>query len=198
VGSNPYIDAREQQFVSFVDTLPRELLQTNAKPLTVLVEELEKSSMVEIGVIRAVTRVDVSDPQAVQTERRNLEDYQQSRLYDRDRTHCSNIDLIAAQLRTPHEDAGAQAKIDELDQVLYPLRDADDDLLGDVEEILDAAVAAIRKIDAAGRLTDAEAERDRFARSMEPRIDRIRSSLNRMHTLRGQLIHLMVGPARDR
>lgn len=81
----------------------------------VLVDELAASSMIEIGVIQAVTGVDASNRQAIRTQRTILEDYQQRRLYDRDRTHCSNIDRIATQLRAPHEVSGARAKLDELD-----------------------------------------------------------------------------------
>jgi hypothetical protein len=189
--SNPFVAAREQQLPSAVNTLPRELLETNAVPLMVLVDELAASSMIEIGVIQAVTGVDASNRQAIRTQRTILEDYQQRRLYDRDRTHCSNIDRIATQLRAPHEVSGARAKLDELDQVLGPLRHADDDLLDEVEQILDAAVETIRKIDESSRLADVEAEQTRFASNMTATIERIHANIREMHALRGRLIDLL-------
>jgi hypothetical protein len=176
---------------SAVNTLPRELLETNAVPLMVLVDELAASSMIEIGVIQAVTGVDASNRQAIRTQRTILEDYQQRRLYDRDRTHCSNIDRIATQLRAPHEVSGARAKLDELDQVLGPLRHADDDLLDEVEQILDAAVETIRKMDESSRLADVEAEQTRFASNMTATIERIHANIREMHALRGRLIDLL-------
>jgi hypothetical protein len=191
MASNPFVAAREQQLPSAVNTLPRELLETNAVPLMVLVDELAASSMIEIGVIQAVTGVDASNRQAIRTQRRILEDYRQRRLYDRDRTHCSNIDRIATQLRAPHEASGAQAKLDELDQVLGPLRHADDDLLDEVEQILDAAVETIRTMDKSSRLADVEAEQTRFAGNMTETIERIHANIREMHALRGRLIDLL-------
>jgi hypothetical protein len=189
--SNPFIEAREQQLPSAVNTLPRELLETNAVPLMVLVDELAASSMIELGVIQAVTGAEASNRQAIRTQRRILEDYQQRRLYDRDRTHCSNIDRIATQLRAPHHASGAKAKLDELDQVINPLRNADDDLLDEVEQILDAAVEAIRRMDESSRLADVEGEQRRFAGNMNETIGRIKANLREMHALRGRLIDLL-------
>ena len=169
-------------------TLPRELLQTNAAPLMGIVSELQASYVIEVGVIQAVSRVKVEDPQAISQQREILEDYQQRRLYDRDRTHCSNIDRIATQLRAPQ---GTYATLDELDGVLTPLRHADDDLLGDIEEVLDEAVNAIRKMDESKRLDDARAQQESFKNTMDLRVARMKDALGRMNTLVGQLIDLI-------
>jgi hypothetical protein len=186
MGTNVFIEQREQ-LASVVTTLPRELLETNAAPLLGIVSELQASSVIEIGVVQAVTRVNIEDPEAVKTQRAILEDYRDRRLYDRDRTHCSNIDRIATQIRP----AGESSASAELDQVLAPLRHADNDLLDDIEGILDASVAAIIKIDECHRVDDARAEQRQFADSMRPTIDRMRSNLGRMNELAGKLIDLM-------
>ena len=188
--SSPFIDERER-LTSVVTTLPRELLQTNAAPLLGIVSELQASYVIEVGVIQTVSRVKVDDPVAVSLQREILEDYQQRRLYDRDRTHCSNIDRIATQLPAAKETPGASAKLDELNGVLIPLRHADDDLLGDIEEVLDQAVTAIRTIDESKRVADARAEQERFKNGMEIRVTRMRDSLRRMNELVGQLIDEM-------
>ncbi|HWC41675.1 MAG TPA: hypothetical protein VHK02_06790 [Actinomycetota bacterium] len=171
-------------------TLPRELLETNAAPLLAIVSELQASSVIEIGVIQAVGRVKVDDPQAIRRQREILEDYQQRRLYDRDRTHCSNIDRIATQLRAPLGQSPS-TKLDELNAVLQPLRHADDDLLDDIEQILGDSLAAIREIEASNRLVDAEAAQARFMGRMQPAIDRMKRNLSQMNALTGQLIDLM-------
>jgi hypothetical protein len=188
--SNPFIDERER-LTSVVTTLPRELVQTNAAPLMGIVSELQASYVIEVGVIQAVIRVNVEDPQAVRQQRAILEDYLQRRLYDRDRTHCSNINRIATQLRATHTTAGTPPTLDELNQVLIPLRHADDDLLGDIEEVLQEAVQAIRAMDDSNRVDDARAEQEKFKNAMELRVNRMKNSLSRMNTLVGQLIDAM-------
>jgi hypothetical protein len=187
--TNPYVEARER-LASVVTTLPRELLETNAAPLMAILTELQASSIIEIGVIQAVSRVKVDDPQAVRRQREILEDYEQRRLYDRDRTHCSNIDRIATQLRAPHGQSPT-SKLDELNEILMPLRHADDVLLDDIEQILRDSLTAIREIEGSGRLADARSAQTRFTERMQPTIDRIRSNLGRMNALTGQLIDLM-------
>jgi hypothetical protein len=174
-----------------VTTLPRELVHTNAAPLMGIVSELQASYVIEVGVIQTVIRVNVEDPQAVRLQRAILEDYLQRRLYDRDRTHCSNINRIATQLRAVHTTAGTPPILDELNRVLIPLRHADDDLLGDIEEVLYEAVQAIRAIDDAKRVDDARAEQEKFKKAMELRVNRMKNSLSRMNTLVGQLIDAM-------
>jgi hypothetical protein len=187
--TNPYVEGRER-LASIVTTLPRELLETNAAPLMGILSELQSSSVIEIGVIQAVSRVKVDDPQAVRKQREILEDYQNRRLYDRDRTHCSNIDRIATQLRAPHGHA-QPSKLDQLNEVLEPLRHADDDLLDDIERILGDSLTAIREIEGSSRLADARSAQARFTERMQPTIDRIRNNLSRMNALTGQLIDLM-------
>jgi hypothetical protein len=75
--------------------------------------------------------------------------------------------------------------------VLGPLRHADDDLLDEVEQILDAAVETIRKMDESSRLADVEAEQTRFASNMTATIERIHANIREMHALRGRLIDLL-------
>jgi hypothetical protein len=83
--TNVFIEQREQ-LASVVTTLPRELLETNAAPLLGIVSELQASAVIEIGVVQAVTRVNVEDPQAIKAQREILEDYHDRRLYVRDGT----------------------------------------------------------------------------------------------------------------
>jgi hypothetical protein len=100
--------------------MPVGLRETNAVPLVAIVRELEASSVIEIGVIHAVTRVDVENPRGVEEQRKILEDYRDRRLYDRDRTHCSNIKRIATQLQSGDPSPEASAGLDRLNRVLSP------------------------------------------------------------------------------
>jgi hypothetical protein len=156
-----------------------------------IVRELEASSVIEIGVIHAVTRVDVDNPKAVKIQRAILEDYRDRRLYDRDRTHCSNIKRMATQIQSGDPSPGTFEALERLDQVLAWLKDADDDLLGDIERILNEAITAITEIDGKRRVADAQAAQERFARTMQPTIDDIKSNLSRMNELAGKLIDAM-------
>jgi methyl-accepting chemotaxis protein len=79
----------------------------------------------------------------------------------------------------------------QLNEVLEPLRHADDDLLDDIERILGDSLTAIREIEGSSRLADARSAQARFTERMQPTIDRIRNNLSRMNALTGQLIDLM-------
>jgi hypothetical protein len=193
MAANPFVADRERldgsdRLASVVATLPSELRRTNAVPLVGIVRELEASSVIEIGVIHAVTRVRVADADAVTTQRRILEDYRDRRLYDRDRTHCSNIKRIATQIRTADGSLRHSPETAPLDQVLAPLEDADDDLLGDIERILDASIEAIVEIDESALVEDARAAQERFAERMRPTIEDIKRNIGRMNELAGKLI----------
>lgn len=176
---------------SVVATLPFEVRETNAVPLLGIVTELEASSVIEIGVIHAVTRVNVEDPQAIRAQREILEDYRDRRLYDRDRTHCSNIKRISTQLRSADETSPAVQELQRLDEELVPLQEADDDLVGDIERILDEAIAAIAEIEKHRRLDDARDAQERFTQRMQPAIADIKGNVRRMNEVTRKLIDEM-------
>lgn len=180
--TNPFIEARER-LPSVVETLPRELTEANAARLLRIVEELKKSYVVELGPAQAVMRVDVEDRQAVRDLHQELEDYYQARLFDHERTHCTNIDRLAARLSPDARDR--------LDEVLYPLREADNIILDDVEQMLSATLDAAREIANATAVRDAEAAQARFTQEMEPRIDRLKATLKRMNVLANELVDLV-------
>lgn len=193
MSTNPFVEQRQRleasnQVASVVATMPINLRATNAVPLMAILRELESSSVIEIGVIHAVTRVDVEDPTAVRTQRTILEDYRDRRLYDRDRTHCSNIKRIATQIKPAEESADGSRSLRNLDEALEWLKDADDDLLGDIARILDEAINAISQIDKSGRVDDAQTAKENFAERMQPTLDDIKSNLARMHEVAGELI----------
>lgn len=168
--------------------MPVTLRESNAIPLMAILRELESSSVIEIGVIHAVTRVNVEAPTAVETQRAILEDYRDRRLYDRDRTHCSNIKRIATQVTGDDDSAEASAALERLDDALAWLKNADDDLLGDIERILDEAITTISTMDDSRRVRDAQAAQERFAERMQATINDIKSSLARMNDVASRLI----------
>jgi hypothetical protein len=196
MSTNPFVEQRQRleagdRLASVVATLPSGLRETNAVPLMAIVRELEASSVIEIGVIHAVTRANVEDPQAIKTQRTILEDYRDRRLHDRDRTHCSNISRIRTQLQPVDGASGGSAEFEHLGSLLSELSGRDDDLLDDVERILTATIAAIIEIDQCRRVDDAQAAQERFAKSMQPTIDAIKSNLSLMNKLAGELIDSM-------
>lgn len=168
--------------------MPVSLRESNAIPLMAILRELESSSVIEIGVIHAVTRVNVEAPTAVEAQRTILEDYRDRRLYDRDRTHCSNIKRIATQITGDDDSAEASAALERLDDALAWLKDADDDLLGDIDRILDEAITTISTMDESRRVRDAQAAQERFAERMQATIDDIKSNLARMNDVASRLI----------
>lgn len=193
MSTNPFVEQRQRleasnQVASVVATMPVSLRESNAIPLMAILRELESSSVIEIGVIHAVTRVNVEAPTAVEAQRTILEDYRDRRLYDRDRTHCSNIKRIATQITGDDDSAEASAALERLDDALAWLKDADDDLLGDIDRILDEAITTISTMDESRRVRDAQAAQERFAERMQATIDDIKSNLARMNDVASRLI----------
>ena len=184
------LDASDQ-LASVVGTLPKELRDTNAAPLLAILRELEASSVIELGVINAVIRVDPENRQQIQEQRAILKDYSDRRLHDRDRTHCSNIRRILTQVRSNSAGAGASNRITVVDAVLVPITHADFELLDDVELILGKATTAITAMDDANRVADVELVQRAFAAEMEPiRLD-IKANLSRINALTGELIDVL-------
>jgi len=190
---NTFVDQRlrlemSDRLAGVMETLPQELRGTNAAPLLNIVRELEASSIIELGVISAVTQVDAEDRQAIRLQRDILADYHDRRLYDRDRTHCSNIRRTLTQVGKAAEGSGDASQLRVVNDVLRPILGADEVLLDDIETILAEAVNAITAMDAADRLTDVEAAQREFAAKMEPLRSDIKANLARMSALTNQLI----------
>lgn len=196
MSTNPFVEQRQRleagdRLASIVATLPIGLRETNAVPLLAIVRELEASSVIEIGVLHAVTRVNVENPEDIKTQRAILEDYRGRRLHDRDRTHCSNLRRIRTQLQHTEGAPKATADFKRLDTLLRTLSNRDDDLLDDVEGILADVIAAITEIDGCRRVENAQAAQERFAKSMQPTINAIKANLSLMNKLAGEFIDLM-------
>jgi hypothetical protein len=72
-----------------------------------------------------------------------------------------------------------------------PLQEADDDLIGDIERILDEAITAITEIEKHRRLDDARDAQERFTQRMQPAIADIKGNLRRMNEVTRKLIDEM-------
>jgi hypothetical protein len=190
--SNTFVEQRMRldtgnQLASVVGTLPRELRDTNAAPLLAILRELEASSVIELGVISAVTRVDPESDSEIKAQRTILEDYRDRRLHDRDRTHCSNIRRILTQVRSHAEGPGGSDRIGVVDTVLAQILGSDKELLDDIESILDRAVATIAAMDGA-TVDEAERVQSDFAADMGPVRRDIKANLGRLNALTAELI----------
>jgi hypothetical protein len=183
---NEFVEARER-LTSGIETLPPRLRETNAAQLLAIVEELRRSCVVELQVVKRVERVDAADPVAVRDLRQAIEDYLEYNLVDRDRTHCHNIDRVADEMRA----AGEAADLDRFEALLAPLRDADAEYLDDVEQVVEDALAAVRDIEGADRLEDARAAQDRFRERRRADVERLKATLTRMNDIAGKLIDLV-------
>ena len=184
-------DPRED-FISAVETLPRDIAGSDAAQLLRIVEELRCSYSAEIGIIDEVERVNSEDPQAVKSLYQDLEARRSGRLFDNERTHCSNIWRIGRALyqkRPVQGKQGAQAL--GLRAIIGRLGDADRRFIDDIEQIVDEAVSTAFQMDQARRLTDVEAIQRQFSASMRRRKEELRATLKRMNDLSNQLIDLI-------
>src|SRR5262245_3555109 len=197
MNTNPFIEAREK-LPSAITTLPPNYLNGNAAPLLAIVEELRNSYRVELRIIQTIKNLDVTQPEAVGQLALDFESYNQYRDFDRERTHCHNIDRIARTLLTPLR-AGSQADRDlvaQLEKLLVPLREADNDILDDIEELMRRASAALITINSQvqasqsdpARLNDARSAQQAFVQECDPRLDRLKAALKQMNTLANDLL----------
>jgi hypothetical protein len=138
-------------------------------------------------MVKRVERVDAADPAAVRELRQAIEDYLEFGLLDRDRTHCHNIDLLAKEMRA----AGEASDLDRFKVLIAPLRVADNDYLDDVKQVVEDTLAAAREIESADRLEDANATQRRFQEQRRASVDQLKTTLNRMNDIAGQLIDLV-------
>jgi len=198
MSSNPFIKAREK-LPSAISTLPPDYLNGNAAALLAVNEELKRSYDVELRIIRAIRRLDVSDPKAVAQMTADFQDYQATRGFDRERTHCSNIGLITRQLFVPLQSAWTQAdrdRVAQLEGFLKGLSYHDDEFVDEIEPVMDRALAALERINLhvqASRadptqLAAARQEQQAFIAEFDPEFARLKDVLKRMNELANDLI----------
>lgn len=193
MNANPFTDARER-LPSVVRSQSAEFLDQNAAALYSIVEELRRSYSVELRWLQAVKWLDLRDAGTVRAVRQEVENYSQARLFDDERTHCHSIDRIVQQFLRPHRATGGMAEVEEVMQVLEPLRMADNDYLDDIEQLMERALDAIRQIDAlvqAGDEAAARAEQERFVREMDSTVEQLKSALRQINELGIELIDRM-------
>src|SRR5215218_837560 len=101
-----------------------------------------------------------------------------------ERTHCHNIDLTVEQFLRPYRATGGMAE--EVMEVLEPLRVADNDYLDDIEQLMERALTATRRIDDAVQTGDESApcaEQERFVREMDSTIANLNAALRQINEL---------------
>src|SRR5512144_342912 len=143
--SNPYIEACEG-LGSAVDTLPDDFLDGNAAKLHRIVRELEGSHGVAVRALGPLRRLDLTAWRPgllaeVRDVRVNLEEYEDYRGYQRERTHCSNIYLIANRL------AGDTRSTETVQRALKPLYQSDKMFIDELEELLPPVIRAAQGIE---------------------------------------------------
>jgi hypothetical protein len=197
MGSNPFIEAREK-LPSAISTLPPDYLNGNAAALLAIVEELSRSYRLELRFIQAINGLNVSDPEKVAQFTTDFQNYHQSRDFEKERTHCRNIDRITRTLLVPLK-AGTQADLSRVSQVenmMSMLGSADAEFMDEIEPMMDRALAAVRRINThvQASLTDptqlavARQEQQAFTNAFNPEFVRMKTLLKRMNILANDLI----------
>jgi len=192
VNDNPFLKAYDQ-LPSAISTLPPGYLNGNAAALLGIVDELAKSNRLELKVIQAIKNVDIANAAAVHDLASQIEEYYLQRGFDRERTHCHNIDRIVRALLVPPR-GGTQAELDrvaQVEQLLAPLRVADNDFIGDLEPLVQRAQAAITGIDAHLRGADSRAAmhvQQTFVTEYTAHVERLKERLKQMNQLANDLI----------
>jgi hypothetical protein len=188
---------------SAISTLPKDYLEGNAAQLLLVIEELKRSLLVEWRLVQMVGALDLSEAsdearQKTRSIAGYLDWYSQQQVFNQERTHCHNIDLVVTELMAPLRLPVAydEQKIDALMKLLEPLRIADNDFLDELEPLATEAREAAQAIDGhmqatvsdPARLGDARAELERFNRSMHSGMDRLKTLLTQMSVLTNDLL----------
>lgn len=198
MSENPYIEAREQ-LPSAIRTLPSDYLKGNAAKLLAIVEELRRSYVLELRVIQDIKSLDVTDPDAVAEFTQVFENYHQYRGFDEERTHCHNIDRVARTLLIPLQASSTatdRQRVGQVEDLLEPLRIADNDFLDEIEPLMDRALAVAKEINdhvqATGtdpaRLDAAREEHEAFVQEFDAKVEALKANLRQMNTLANDLI----------
>ena len=197
MSSNPFIEAREK-LRSAISTLPLEYLNGNAAALLAIVEELSQSYRLELRIIQAINGLNVSDPEEVAQFTTYFQNYHQSRDFEKERTHCSNINRITRTLLIPLK-AGTQADLSRVAQVENMIRKLgthDAVFMDEIEPVMDRALAAVNRINTyvqvsltdPTQLADARKEQQAFTDEFNPEFVRMKTLLKRMNLLANDLI----------
>jgi hypothetical protein len=197
-----YIEAREA-LPSAALTLPPGFLGGNAAALLQIVHELQRSLIVELKMIQSVTSLQLADPTeqtrtAVQEALRALQAYVDGRFYDSERTHCHNIDLVAASMVAPLSVpvAGGALLARDFAELLQPLRIADNDFLDELQPLAEQTLSALKAIAAhvqattsdPSRLATAQQELSTFSADVEQRKRKAKALLSKMSETANKLI----------
>ena len=192
--SNPFIEARDS-LASAITTLPVGYLNENAAALLSVIEELKKSCHVEFRLIQAIRGLDVKDGKAVERIAKYLIDYDEISDFDRERTHCHNIDRIVSELLKPYQTDWSEdrTKIEAVEKLLKPLCEADNAYLEQIEPLVRDAAETMRRIKnhvspGGGGEAAAERERDDFLLKAGDRVERVKLYLRSMNKLANTLL----------
>jgi hypothetical protein len=191
-------------FASAAKSLPKDYLGENAERLLLVAEELRKSFGVQLKLVRVVSDLDVSDLNKVQALASHLKWYVDGRFFDNERTHCHNIDrLMALMVRryktgSPEDDL----RIAAFDELVAPLKVADNDILDSLEPLAEDARDTVAAIEDAVGLQEQAPTRDRarpeelrrgFIDRAQNRVAKARKGLGELSRLSAELIDLASG-----
>jgi DNA repair ATPase RecN len=200
VFADPYAQSTQlrENVSSVITTLPADYLSGNAAALLRILEELQRSFQEELFLVQAVKNLDIRDYQAVDRLSVFLEDYQQRRLFDRERTHCHNIQRIVYTL-LPASDTSTDPSISELQNVLQPLMDADNEFIDELDSLVARAVDTVRQIKADIQTSytqptgyaPALATQANFLQEFDPRVQRLKTLMKDMNIRINELIDLL-------
>jgi hypothetical protein len=143
-------------FASAAATLPQKFLDNNADRLLLIAEELRRSYGVELRLVRMIDDLDLANPDELRRLASSVRYYAADRFYERDRTHCHNIFLLAEEWERPHHTGFPdEEKIGAFKRLIAPLMEADNDIMFELEPLADDAVKALDDIEAALRAAEA-------------------------------------------
>jgi hypothetical protein len=194
---NPFIEAREK-LSSAVSTLPPDYLKGNAGRLLKIVEELSKSCRLELSLIQAIKGLNVSAPEEVAQLTTDIQNYHQSRDFDKERTHCRNIDRFARTLIVRLE-AGTQAdlaRVAEVEHMIRMLSNHDAKFLDEIESVMNRVLVAANRINThvqvsltdPAQLAAARQEQQAFIDEFDPEFSQLKTVLKKMNILANDLI----------
>ena len=171
--------------VGLVRTLPAPERDKNREALNEIVDELRGTYEAELPWLRAVKRVPVDDPQAVRELRDKLELYDDMRLWDATRTHCSHIRSVTNAMLEPYRQIGDRGFIATIEAVLDPVLVDDSEFIDDIEAAMADARTALVAIDnhaSAGRPDLARGEQEAYAAAYDAHIEMLKARLGALTT----------------
>lgn len=176
-----------------IASVPPEYLKDNAVALMQIIQEFQRSQVLEFRIIQQVKQLNVEDSQKLEDFAMSFNEYVDQRSFDLERTRCSQIgrlycnQIVALRGGIPSD----QDKIKELEQYIKSFINSDLEFIDAIEAAANTALTAVNEIRdfaRAGDLARARERQQEFTNKVEGRSRQLKDTITEMNNMGNKII----------